>query len=498
MSEKRAAERYKVPLVTLRIQSEDRFRARYLQDLSTGGVFIRSSEVFEIGTDVRLSISPPDEAMAFELAGRVVRIESEEEQPIGMGVEFDPEDTEGRKALERVLGTYGVTLNGEEEQPDGADLDQFENYVLEFHDEIERLEKLELEQRTLVGELLKEKTGLLECISVLESERDQMMGVLAKATEEGEAAKRELWELSADLAHVVAEAQNKTQTAEDARSQAEASAEKFATELVDSKAECIRLREAMAEMELQALNASREAESNELLKQRIEALEGEHSEITSLLWDANKKLRVQNKQIGHLRDRLSRATETENDLRAMLASVARSDDMVELPPRVLNISDDEDEELTLNPGLEGDAYIGGTNTDATPGFSESANDDTDEIHVEASEELPDSEPALESSPAGSESDEVPNSNAGLETEAESSAAALAEALNEESDPEPMVSHTPIELMAPEEEPTPVIVSDQGSEEDPGLYSEFVLTPPKAPTDELDLHAFQYLLESGAL
>jgi uncharacterized protein (TIGR02266 family) len=74
------------------------------QDLSSGGAFLRSQLLFEIGEVLRLQFSLPD-GREIRTAGRVVRVARDTGDDVvpGMGIEFVDLLEPDREALARVL-----------------------------------------------------------------------------------------------------------------------------------------------------------------------------------------------------------------------------------------------------------------------------------------------------------------------------------------------------------------------------------------------------------
>ena len=79
-----------------------------LHDISLGGLFIRTSRVRPIGTEVTLLIRVPTESLELETRGIVVRSVSAEESLLtgrlpGMGVVFTGLDDAARESIERLI-----------------------------------------------------------------------------------------------------------------------------------------------------------------------------------------------------------------------------------------------------------------------------------------------------------------------------------------------------------------------------------------------------------
>jgi Tfp pilus assembly protein PilZ len=79
-----------------------------LGDISVGGLFIQSSVVRDIGTEVTLRIDVPAEGVTLQARGIVVRARTADEaresgRPPGMGIVFTSLDAGARATLERLI-----------------------------------------------------------------------------------------------------------------------------------------------------------------------------------------------------------------------------------------------------------------------------------------------------------------------------------------------------------------------------------------------------------
>jgi uncharacterized protein (TIGR02266 family) len=67
------------------------FVSEWAVNLSRGGLFINTRNPLPVGSEVKLMVALPGEAFPYELAGRVVRVESVDNAANvapGMGIEF--------------------------------------------------------------------------------------------------------------------------------------------------------------------------------------------------------------------------------------------------------------------------------------------------------------------------------------------------------------------------------------------------------------------------
>ncbi|MEM1024871.1 MAG: TIGR02266 family protein [Myxococcota bacterium] len=85
-------------------RSVGRFITDYSQNVSTGGLFIKTSAPLGIGERVRIRLTLPDGEAPFALDG-VVRWVADRhgDHPAGMGVEFLDFDEEARRRVEALV-----------------------------------------------------------------------------------------------------------------------------------------------------------------------------------------------------------------------------------------------------------------------------------------------------------------------------------------------------------------------------------------------------------
>ena len=87
-------------------ESFDAFVHEYVTNVSRSGVFIRSKEPLEIGTEVHLTFTViMDEVETIEGTGKVVRVEDD---PPGMGVAFTKLTKYSEDLLVRLLTLHGA------------------------------------------------------------------------------------------------------------------------------------------------------------------------------------------------------------------------------------------------------------------------------------------------------------------------------------------------------------------------------------------------------
>ena len=89
-------------LISVDYSDSDRFFKDYIQDISSGGVFIKTREPFSIGEEIVLSLSLSDDENAFRIPAEVVRTSEE-----GIGVRFKIES----QVQEDIISSFVDELN---------------------------------------------------------------------------------------------------------------------------------------------------------------------------------------------------------------------------------------------------------------------------------------------------------------------------------------------------------------------------------------------------
>jgi DNA repair exonuclease SbcCD ATPase subunit len=102
----RQHERVRAPRIQVRVASLDRLRAFYLDDLSQGGIFIRTDKPLAMGAIVDIDLIPPDMPVV-PLRGAVVRTLMDEtaraEKRAGMAIRFEGLSKEAEQALAALI-----------------------------------------------------------------------------------------------------------------------------------------------------------------------------------------------------------------------------------------------------------------------------------------------------------------------------------------------------------------------------------------------------------
>jgi Tfp pilus assembly protein PilZ len=85
-----------------------------IENISVGGLFIRTTSPMPIGMPVRVDLTKPGFASSLQVCGRVVSVVSEADSerldsPPGVGIEFDPMPIDQEKQLHALLRGLGLT-----------------------------------------------------------------------------------------------------------------------------------------------------------------------------------------------------------------------------------------------------------------------------------------------------------------------------------------------------------------------------------------------------
>src|SRR5262245_46233663 len=89
------------------------FVSEWAVNLSRGGLFVNTRNPLPLGSAVRLMVNLPGESFPYELAGRVVRVESVDNSANvapGMGIEFVDVDGKVREELAAFVDRLRASL----------------------------------------------------------------------------------------------------------------------------------------------------------------------------------------------------------------------------------------------------------------------------------------------------------------------------------------------------------------------------------------------------
>ena len=83
-------------------RSDEGFVSEFTEDIGEGGTFIRTDDIFEVGTEVECRLKPPGYLMGLKLKGRVAWVKKSGRDK-GMGVEFIFASDRQRKKVREVV-----------------------------------------------------------------------------------------------------------------------------------------------------------------------------------------------------------------------------------------------------------------------------------------------------------------------------------------------------------------------------------------------------------
>lgn len=112
------AQQRRAPRVPIEVRVEykriNAFIADFTRDISSGGLFIRTSEPLAVGTEAMFTLSIPRMERPVTLKGRVQRvIPSDDAAEMGMGIELLFDDETERSALKRLVDTLMIEHLGD-------------------------------------------------------------------------------------------------------------------------------------------------------------------------------------------------------------------------------------------------------------------------------------------------------------------------------------------------------------------------------------------------
>lgn len=87
--------------VEVNYRTDQGFVREFAEDLSEGGTFIRTDEIFAVGTEIQCKLKPPGYLLGVKLRARVAWV-SRTKDPKGMGLEFLFESERQRKKVSEV------------------------------------------------------------------------------------------------------------------------------------------------------------------------------------------------------------------------------------------------------------------------------------------------------------------------------------------------------------------------------------------------------------
>lgn len=279
-ADRRQHSRHKTYRVEVKVATPEAFRASYLRDVSSGGLFVRSQRPLPVGTRVVLQLSVADQLVS--LPGAVVRVEPQK----GFGVRFDALSQEQQAAVNALVAS---TSAPQPEQSLATQLSEAQGIIEAYEETLALLRESEMEAALRAEAAEQERqaliTGAAEAMAKLELqqvENARLMGVLR-------ASEKRLKAMEAELARRAAEELKRAEELKTARglitrttAEYQALEQEFESRLAERDANEASLR-ASLEAELVAVQAALHETP------AVERLRDEVRELSSQLDDERLK-----------------------------------------------------------------------------------------------------------------------------------------------------------------------------------------------------------------
>ncbi len=182
--------RAKAPRVLLRIADTGKFRENYLQDLSQGGIFIRTEKPLAVGTTLDLDLLPPGWDKPLSLRGRVARIVNDlasiERKSAGMGLTFEGLEPDVDAKLRALIIEHGGEARAQAPSPvrpqePSAPDERLRAQLAEREQELQLASAAEQRSAARLGELQRERDELAQRTMQLSDELDRRVAQGAAA-----------------------------------------------------------------------------------------------------------------------------------------------------------------------------------------------------------------------------------------------------------------------------------------------------------------------------
>ena len=101
-------------VLSLNIREKSALYAAYIPQLKNGGIFIPTARAHQLGDEVFMLVSLPDDATKMPVSGRVVWItpaDAQGKRAQGVGVQFSPDEA-GRSAKKKIESLLAGMLDG--------------------------------------------------------------------------------------------------------------------------------------------------------------------------------------------------------------------------------------------------------------------------------------------------------------------------------------------------------------------------------------------------
>jgi uncharacterized protein (TIGR02266 family) len=461
-SERRQYTRVSFPKIQVRVPSSRRYREELLRDISEGGLFVSTTKILTVGSDVEIQLLPPGQGDYIALMGRVLRVEdSAEPGRTGMAVGFHELSEPVRDALRQLVDGFSNGEEGEEEgEPSAAEamalealeqqaaaLRQREQSLNDAMDENLRLQEqvASLEARLAAAQTNEgpaadsesESPAVLERLrrsnAELETRAQQLTARLQRVEEDlnqrdqDEGVTRRLAERLAKEKKELARSYEKAREEIELRGEQAAEVARLAAELArvrdDAETTAAQLRGQIGDLE-EALNREREARE-EAQSQARQALDlhrhveeraaGFEEKIARLEAEADaamKREMLLEERATLSESHLDRSRQTERELRNLLAALDRGDDEEEEeedpPPEASGREPVAEEAVAVSATETAAEACGGTAPETESASEETPFDRFVEPPQAANEWSPEQAPELEpvAEPGGVASEEV--------------------------------------------------------------------------------------------
>lgn len=187
--DRRQHARHKTYRVEVRLATPDAFRASYLRDVSSGGIFVRSLRPLPQHTRVVVQLSVAERLVT--LPGSVVRVE-----PKGFGVRFDPLSGEQQAAVDALVSS---TAGQAPEQSIATQLAEAQGVIEAYEETLALLRESEMEavQRAEAGDL--ERRTLVALVKETDASLKRQEAECARLTEVLRASERRLRAMEDEL-----------------------------------------------------------------------------------------------------------------------------------------------------------------------------------------------------------------------------------------------------------------------------------------------------------
>lgn len=325
MENRRRFERVRAPKIQVRVATLERLRTMYLEDLSQGGIFIRTEKTLPVGSPVEVELVPPD-MPPLPLSGSVARVvvdeEAKREKRAGMGVKFESLTPDSERALADLISRLKQPAAAP--APEAPPMERTERGVSELE-----MELADLKGKLEAYEVLQRQLELDEDTSRRLAER-----LARERSEEKSRAEQAAERFAIELAGLRGELAAARQRADEAT--------KKLPKLAELEEELEATRQAQATTEA-ALDAERREHENTMSE--LTALQKKGGASSSELKEAKDALEVEKRRAARLQESLDEerlkadaARAKEREVRQLLSLVSGDNSPESTPTRLIQPS----------------------------------------------------------------------------------------------------------------------------------------------------------------